>query len=63
MNSSASPALPTPSSISWSDCGSGFQCGSLTVPLDYANPQKDTIKIALVRKRATNPIARTTQFA
>ena len=56
--SSASPALPSPSSISWSDCGSGFQCGSLTVPLDYANPQKDTIKIALVRKRATNPTQR-----
>jgi pimeloyl-ACP methyl ester carboxylesterase len=50
--------MPTPSSISWSECGSGFQCGSLTVPLDYANPEKDTIKIALIRKRATNPIQR-----
>ena len=56
--SSASPALPTPASISWSDCGSGFQCGSLTVPLDYANPEKDTIKIALIRKRATDPTRR-----
>lgn len=56
--SSASPTLPTPSSISWSDCGAGFQCGSLTVPLDYANPEKDTIKIGLVRKRATDPARR-----
>ena len=56
--SPASPALPTPSSISWSECGGGFQCGSLTVPLDYANPEKDTIKIALIRKRATNPTQR-----
>ena len=56
--SSASPALPTPASISWSDCGSGFQCGALTVPLDYANPDKDTIKIALIRKRATDPTRR-----
>jgi pimeloyl-ACP methyl ester carboxylesterase len=56
--SSPSPALPTPSSIAWSDCANGFQCGSLTVPLDYANPAKDSIKIALVRKRATDPAQR-----
>ena len=50
--------LPTPSSIAWSSCGGGFQCGSVTVPLDYANPDKDTIKIALVRKPATDPAHR-----
>ena len=52
------PALPTPSAIAWIDCGKGFQCGSLTVPLDYANPTNDTINIALVRKPATIPSQR-----
>jgi pimeloyl-ACP methyl ester carboxylesterase len=55
---SPSPLVPSPSSISWSDCGGGFQCGSLTVPLDYSNPDKDTIQIGLIRKRATDPAQR-----
>lgn len=53
-----SPSLPTPGSVKWSDCGGGFQCGSLTVPLDYANPDKGTIKLALIRKVATDPLHR-----
>ncbi len=41
--------------LSWHDCGTlGFQCGSLTVPLDYGHPSKDTdIKLAVARKKAT----------
>jgi pimeloyl-ACP methyl ester carboxylesterase len=45
----------TPSSIAWNDCGGGFQCGSIVVPLDYSNPSHGTIKLALARKRATDP--------
>jgi pimeloyl-ACP methyl ester carboxylesterase len=56
--SSPTPVLPTPSAIAWRDCGGGFQCGSLAVPLDYSNPDKDTIEIALIRKRATDPLHR-----
>lgn len=52
------PTLAAPSAIAWIDCGKGFQCGSLSVPLDYANPTNDTIKIALVRKPATIPSQR-----
>jgi pimeloyl-ACP methyl ester carboxylesterase len=55
---SPSPSPVTQSSILWSDCGGGFQCGSLTVPLDYSNPDKDTISIGLIRKRATDPTRR-----
>jgi pimeloyl-ACP methyl ester carboxylesterase len=57
---SASPSalLPAPGAIKWTSCGSGFQCGSLTVPLDYANPDKDIIKLALIRKPATDPAHR-----
>jgi pimeloyl-ACP methyl ester carboxylesterase len=50
--------MPTPSTIAWFDCGRGFQCGSLKVPLDYANPTNATINIALIRKPATNPSQR-----
>ena len=48
---SSSPASTT---VSWKGCGSGFQCGTLTVPLDYSKPSGDTIKLALIRKPATD---------
>lgn len=48
------PSSPANDKIAWSACGGGFQCGSLTVPLDYSNPSGDTIKIALIRKPATD---------
>ncbi|HET7467430.1 MAG TPA: alpha/beta hydrolase [Candidatus Dormibacteraeota bacterium] len=48
------PSTPKADKIAWSSCGGGFQCGSLTVPLDYSNPNGDTIKIALIRKPATD---------
>jgi pimeloyl-ACP methyl ester carboxylesterase len=40
--------------IGWSDCGGGFQCGNINVPLDYDNPTGTTIRIAVVRKPATD---------
>jgi pimeloyl-ACP methyl ester carboxylesterase len=45
----------TPSLVAWTDCGSGFQCGTVAVPLDYSNPLGGVIKIALTRKPATDP--------
>ena len=57
---SSSAAKPTPSgnsvqaSVVWTACGSGFQCGSLAVPLDYEHPNGETIKLALIRKPATD---------
>jgi pimeloyl-ACP methyl ester carboxylesterase len=48
---------PTPSvgAIKWTSCSpSGFVCGTLAVPLDYAHPDKGTISIALNRKPATD---------
>lgn len=40
--------------LSWSSCNGGFQCGKLTVPLNYADPSGSTIQIAVVRKQATD---------
>jgi len=40
--------------INWSSCGGGFQCGTLSVPLDYSRPQYRAISLSLIRKRARN---------
>lgn len=40
--------------IAWSNCGGGFQCGNINVPLDYNKPDGTTIRIAVVRKPATD---------
>lgn len=51
------PPLPvTP--VQWSACGSGLQCGSVTVPLDYSHPQGATIQIAVERHPAEVPSQR-----
>jgi hypothetical protein len=44
--------------LSWRDCGGGFQCGTLQVPLDYAHPAADAIGIAVIRRPATDPAHR-----
>ncbi len=49
---------PAPGQVVWTDCGKGFQCGSVQVPLDYSHPRGDTIAIALIRKPATDPAHR-----
>lgn len=57
-------ALPraTPSALSsyysqrlrWHGCGvSGFQCATMTAPLDYADPGAGDVKLAVARKLAT----------
>ena len=35
--------------LSWKDCGEGFECSKLKVPLDYADPGGDTLKLAMKR--------------
>jgi len=53
----ASPSAiptPTPSKIAWTDCGGGFQCGTLQVPLDYSHPADGSIGIVMNRKPATD---------
>ena len=54
-----SPSGPLPSTdtslarfygqkLDWSDCGT-YQCTRLTVPLDYAHPEGETIRLAVLR--------------
>jgi pimeloyl-ACP methyl ester carboxylesterase len=44
--------------IVWDDCGSGFECGTLEVPLDYDDPDGEQIELALTRLPAADPDAR-----
>jgi pimeloyl-ACP methyl ester carboxylesterase len=45
-------------SVSFSNCGNGFQCASIQVPLDYSHPAVKSISLAIVRKPATDPAHR-----
>ncbi len=47
--------VPSTRSIHWRRCSGGGQCGELTVPRDYAQPNGPTIKVALLRYPATHP--------
>ena len=63
MASTSATPTPTPSSVAlarfyrqhltWRGCGDGFQCTSLTVPVDYAAPGGATMHVAVVRQRAS----------
>jgi pimeloyl-ACP methyl ester carboxylesterase len=43
---------------SWRACGAKLQCATLTVPVDYTQPQGEQLKVAVSRLRATNPSQR-----
>src|SRR5258708_24187563 len=45
---------PSPTKLTWTDCGGGFQCSTVQAPLDYAHPAAGTIGIAISRKPATD---------
>jgi pimeloyl-ACP methyl ester carboxylesterase len=51
-------AAAGPPSISWSECGDGFQCATVPVPLDYDRPQGAQITLALTRLPAADPARR-----
>jgi pimeloyl-ACP methyl ester carboxylesterase len=57
---SSTPAALAPyyhQKLTWRDCGApGFQCASLSVPLDYAHPDTaGTVRLAIARKKAAGP--------
>ena len=39
--------------VEWSECGDGFECADVTVPMDYEEPDGETITIALKVLQAT----------
>ncbi|MFB6858595.1 alpha/beta hydrolase [Streptomyces sp. NPDC056341] len=60
-NLAAAGRIPTPSvpapKLDWSPCvqGSPFDCATAKVPLDYNNPGRRTIELAVVKRKATGP--------
>jgi pimeloyl-ACP methyl ester carboxylesterase len=38
--------------LAWKDCGGGFQCAKLNVPLDYADPGGEKLTLSLIRQPA-----------
>jgi pimeloyl-ACP methyl ester carboxylesterase len=44
-----------PTEIKWQSCRNGLQCGTVTVPKDYANPGAGSINLAVARRPAANP--------
>lgn len=51
-------ALPPPVPVDWRSCGRGFDCGTVTVPVDYLDPAAGSLDLALVRRPAGDPAAR-----
>ncbi len=50
------PPLPAfDATVAWADCGGGFQCATLTVPVDWTRPGGETLGIALTRLPAAVP--------
>ncbi len=53
------PALAPPPPITWSACPSqaGYRCGTVMVPVDYAQPKGPTISVPVIEKPAADPAA------
>lgn len=47
----AAPVAP----LAWQPCGDGFDCATLVVPADHADPDGATVQLGLRRHRATDP--------
>lgn len=60
--SASQPPAPVPhdlgefygQKLTWKGCGGDFQCSTLTVPVDYADPTGETATLALLRLPATD---------
>lgn len=40
--------------LDWSACDTGFECTTVTAPLDWSHPSAGSIDLALIRQRATS---------
>ncbi|NJP66924.1 alpha/beta fold hydrolase [Streptomyces sp. ventii] len=48
-------AAPTPDPAVWEECGTGLDCATVEVPLEYTDPDGERIALAVTRHRATDP--------
>lgn len=54
----AAGARSAPGSLAWHACSDGFQCTTLTVPVDPAGTDPSSLELAVIRKRARHPEGR-----
>lgn len=56
----AAPAGAARETVDWKPCptAAGVDCGTVTVPIDWAHPGDGTIQLALSRRKATDPAHR-----
>lgn len=52
------PATPYVQPVAWTDCGGGFQCGTVAVPRDYDHPAAASLSLSLIRLAASDPSKR-----
>jgi len=52
------PLPPFDTTITWSNCGAGWECGTLTVPVDWNEPTSDSVGLAVTRHPAETPGSR-----
>ncbi len=52
------PGAPPVPVLRWRPCDGGFQCATARVPLNYRRPGGATIRLAVIRHRATDPAER-----
>jgi pimeloyl-ACP methyl ester carboxylesterase len=53
------PPLPhIDTTLAWHDCGNGFECSTLQVPVRWADPNGEQLGLALTRRPATAPSRR-----
>jgi pimeloyl-ACP methyl ester carboxylesterase len=55
---SATPGASAGELVAWQPCSSELECATLDVPIDYEDPNGDTLGLALIRHAATNPNVR-----
>ena len=55
---STTVALPEPEALQWTACGGGLSCATVHAPIDYADPSRGSLELALVRRPARNPAQR-----
>jgi pimeloyl-ACP methyl ester carboxylesterase len=55
---SPAPSTAAVPPLAWTGCRDGFQCATLTVPLDYADTTAGTVKLRVIRLPASRPAQR-----
>lgn len=45
----------SPTALEWSACEDQYQCAALSVPLDWSDPEGESIELALIRRPADGP--------